>query len=207
MNRRFNIGIDCDGVLADFTLKFTTLLKEMFPHLPFEPFGEDFPRTSWDFASDPGLGIRREYEAGAWRRIKETEGWWEEMPFLLSTNARLTLLRVANRHNVYVITSRVQTEGSSLVRQTMTWLQDYLGLEHAAVIIAREKGPVAKALKLDWFLDDKPQNCQDVAEMTEDCRVFLKSAPYNLNFADYRIGRVEDLEMFLRLIESAEANR
>jgi hypothetical protein len=42
-----------------------------------------------------------------------------------------------------------------------------------------EKGPMARALKYDFFIDDRPRNCEDIKKALPDCKVFLKDSSHN----------------------------
>jgi hypothetical protein len=68
--------------------------------------------------------------------------------------------------------------------------------------VEKNKGPLAEALKLDYFLDDKPENCEDVNDCAPGCRVFLREWPWNSNIpTNWNIGTVKNLRDFIQIVE------
>ena len=110
-------------------------------------------------------------------------------------------------HDLYFITDRFDTKGLSATRQTVDWIAYYLvGRPPAGVIVAKKKGPVAAALGLDAFLDDKPENCLDVCDAVPNCRVYLCTLPHNLSYKQIDgnyLPRVADFNEFAKLILEA----
>lgn len=88
----------------------------------------------------------------------------------------------------------------SPLKQTKYWLYVNALVQSPNVLIAKDKGAVAKMLQLDAFFDDRPKNCVDVLEAMPNALVILCDCMHNQDFSDPRIPRLNDLKEFLNLI-------
>jgi hypothetical protein len=180
------IGIDVDGVLSDTLVA----IHRKFP--------------GWDTSKGWYGGFTKEQFDAVWNDAKNTENFWLCIPVVQGLSRRL-MIDLNEVHDLYFITDRFDTKGSSAARQTKDWLDFEVlrGRTPAGVIVAKNKGPVAAALGLDMFIDDKPDNCVDVINAVPSCRVYLCSLPHNLSFANGDIPRVADFNEFAKLILEA----
>lgn len=175
-NERLKIGLDLDGVLAAFSPKFVEMANEMFGYsLKAEN------QTEWDHTC---LGLSKKEEDAVWEVINTTPNWWyHELPALPETNL---ITEVARRHTVYFITNRNQTKvGMSIEEQSAHWVRRNFWIPNPTVIVTKQKGKVADALLLDYFIDDKLENCLDVAKHS-NTTVYLHDAPYNSDNRGHR---------------------
>lgn len=176
------IVCDIDGVLADFNTPYIDLIRELT--------GKTLPRPSatypdtWNYHYDDKLGPNKltPSEAGrVWDHIKNSN-FWVHLPPMDQTLRTLEKLRVMRLqgHEIYFLTSR---PGADAKLFTEIWLKGY-GMANPTVLIAPSdysKGQICKALQADIFIDDKPNNCAEVALATVKVgtRIFLVDAPYN----------------------------
>jgi len=168
-------GIDVDGVLADFVGGFSTQIAE---------FGYTINPDSW------GLGLTKEQEQTGWNMVTVNLNFWTGLDVLNQfPHERVKLTDV-----VYFITKRKQTPGRSTDRETALWLRDKQGIELPTVLAIPNKGEVCRALKVEAFIDDKPENCWDVMDESPATKVFLMNQPWNQ--WDTRVTRVHTLEEF-----------
>lgn len=186
------IGCDIDGVLADFNTAFIDLIKRQT--------GIQFPRPSstypdtWNYHRPL---VAKFQEDALWEHIKTT-GFWGQLHALPGAVEALTMLdKVRRDHDIYFITSRPGNRAKWLSEQWLSWH----GFFQATVLIADEKGPVAKGLMLDIFVDDKPENIVDVAEARKKTRCYLINRPYNqmLQSLNQQITRVDTLNQVIDL--------
>lgn len=180
------IGIDMDGVLCDFTNAARLLMVCLF--------GKPTPdkiQTSWNFES---LGLTPHEEKRLWKHIDLTPNWWEDsIKRLPSTN----LLELADKnHDLFFITNRKPSTGHSIVHQTKLWLVMNTGLFIPTVIVTKQKGRLAETLGLNYFIDDKPENCQDVYSNSPNTKVYIQDATYNQGALPH-ISRANSLNHFL----------
>ena len=182
------IGIDVDGVLSDTLVA----IHRKFPE--------------WDTSKGWYGGFTKEQFDAVWADAKNEENFWLTIPVVQGLSHRL-MVDLNDAHDLYFITDRFDTKGLSATRQTVDWIAYYLvGRPPAGVIVAKKKGPVAAALGLAAFLDDKPENCLDVCDAVPNCRVYLCTLPHNLSYKQIDgnyLPRVADFNEFAKLILEA----
>ena len=165
-------AIDCDGVLADFNTPFIALVKEQ-TGIELPAPSATYPNT-WNYHRAAGVNAKQ--DAQLWAYIKESD-FWETLPPTKDCAAAIARLRECRGEGdeIYFITSR---PGKYAKHLTEFWL-DAQGYECPTVLISSDKGPVCQGLEVDVFVDDKIDNCNEVADCCDDARVFLLDAPYN----------------------------
>lgn len=190
------LGIDIDGVLANFTDSYAALLTERT--------GIQFPKNSAEWPTvwywDRAAGVQKADESAVWNRIKNGDFWrhLRALPEASETLSTLSESAYRNGNEVYFITTR---PGQHAKRLTENWLIAN-GYEGSPTVLIAEneaaKGLAAKALALDVFIDDKPENCEQVVKATAveeivgpgyaamrtgkvsyPTHVYLLDAPYN----------------------------
>jgi 5'(3')-deoxyribonucleotidase len=191
MARRLKVGIDMDGVVNDFVSAFREEAEILFD-IKLPEFS-----TSWDFEN---WNLSKAQYNKLWNHVKNSEDW-----FYLKPNPFACVHEVLpwfeSKHEPYFITTRMQTKGLPILKQTAMYLGD-LGLQFPQVIVTKDKGLVAAALKLDAFVDDKIENLEDIALYAPECKVFLMTRTYNEDFViPSRWSRVDSLSEFSDKIE------
>jgi uncharacterized HAD superfamily protein len=174
-----NIGVDVDEILSDFTGAFTRRASEVLG------ISRDCSEwDDWDIAT--ALRITKDQEKQVWKSVlashtfNETLGECVRAPGLARYLGRLAERRMAK---VTFITARAEhVEGIAPVQwQTAKWLRNH-GFEYPTVMVSFNKGPLAAALELDVFIDDKFDNCRQVKEARPECRVFMPVYLYNQRY-------------------------
>lgn len=185
------IGIDVDGILADFNYSYCKLAVEvtgrnLFPQLPYAP-------PCWDYLQP--LGYTPEEEKAIWGVIIASDSFWKGLWPYQDTDTVLKRLTTRWDDDIYFITNR---PGKQAKIQTEVFLFNH-GYTHPTVLVSGDKGPVAKGLKLDYFIDDKPSNCIDVADGSKETKVFMLNCTWNTSniFAIEDITRVTSVGEFL----------
>lgn len=173
------LGVDIDGVLANFFIGYENLIVEIAGE---DKFPKDTLPPTWNWPEH--YGYSKEIVAEAWKRIKTSEDFWLGLPALPGADQFLQRLS-ATKHEVYFITDR---PGNNPQWQSANWLW-VGGYEHAAVIVTggQLKSVIANALQLDVFIDDKPGNIMDLAECFLG-RTFMLAYPYNAHTAKHAAG-------------------
>lgn len=168
------IGIDIDGVLADFTKSFNALVRAEFGiELPY-------PAPTWQWHREGG--VTKQQDNQLWNIIKTTHFWATLVPLpgAIEVIQRLDQLS-HDGHDVYFITSR---PGKLAKFHTEWWLKSY-GMNFPTVLVTSDKGPVVQGLGLNIFIDDKPENNAEVIAAVAQASsgklpsVYLLDAPYN----------------------------
>lgn len=99
-----------------------------------------------------------------WEHVKKIENFWTTLselePGIISRIARASLER---RWEVIFLTTRPATAGELVQLQSQRWLEAH-GFQYPSVyVVQRSRGKIADALQLDAFVDDRPENCLDIA--------------------------------------------
>jgi hypothetical protein len=71
-------------------------------------------------------------------------------------------LMLRHRWEVFFITQRPFTEGETVQRQTQRWLVAQGFDLPTVLVLSGSRGAAAKAIRLDYHVDDNSQNCFDV---------------------------------------------
>lgn len=177
-------------VLGDYVKRFVEdsrlLLKK--PKKGYVQTHYYFTECGWTAQEEKQIQAKQKAQYNFWRQI-------EKMPNTGDLKKR------AKDLELFFVTARFNTDGAPMIYQTADWLQDQYGIRDAYVVSATKKGPVAASIDAEYAIDDKPQNCIEIAQAVSSCKVFLQDAPYNRDFKDKRIERVASLNEFLKKIK------
>lgn len=184
------IAVDLDGTLADMESALEREAEHVFgPYLDLRvSLGVRPEGTSGAEAPDPTSGspaMRRVAQAPGgrrltdrqqrqlWARVREIDNFWRSLKEIeAGTISRLAEAAAAHRWEVIFLTQRPPSGGETAQVQTQRWLEDH-GFELPSVyVLTGSRGRVAAALELDAVIDDRPENCLDVASESH-ARPFL----------------------------------
>lgn len=163
------VGFDMDGVLADFSSAFRDIETRLFgagSALPAEA-PEVEARQEEEAASQGPAGAspresRRRRDA-VWKVIHETPDFWMTLrPHDPMAVRRIHEMMLRRRLEVFFITQRPATVGQTVQRQTQQWLRQQGFDLPSVLVISGSRGAAAGAIRLDYHVDDSPQNCLDV---------------------------------------------
>jgi len=175
------IGVDLDGVLADFASAYRSVKAQLalegiagaLPEAPLIDTDDDGECGVGEPLPGPGRGLRLPRAVAGkqggdkgdsvWERICRTENFWSTLaPIHPAVIPRLNRLARTRRWDVYFITRRPETAGESVQRQTHRWLVAQ-GFDTPSVLVVRgPRGTLAGALNLDFMIDDSHTGCVDV---------------------------------------------
>lgn len=162
------LAIDVDGVLAEFDGSFAALLEEQTgrPCRILEP-----DRWEWPHA----LGFSKPEEERAWQYISEHPNWWATLQSYEDSDVDFRAVE-RDGHDIYFVTAR-RTPFARFY--TANWLRDVYTLYDAAVILSNDKGLICRALRIDAFLDDRPEHCIDVRLVSPKTKSYLRKRSHN----------------------------
>lgn len=176
------IACDLDGTLADMDAALQEEAERLFgpdvdvrASLRGRPEGGPASEAPDSTASSPGMRPPLAAASGGtrlsdrqqrqlWARVREIENFWTSLREIEpGAVARLAQAASANRWEVLFITTRPASAGDTTQLQSQRWLEAH-GFELPSVfVVSGSRGRIASALTLDAVLDDRPENCLDVA--------------------------------------------
>ena len=128
---------------------------------PPQPKPEDDQTTT--LALDE-LHLTARQQSQLWDHVKQIENFWTTLselePGIISRIAKAASDR---RWEIIFLTTRPSTKGELVQLQSQRWLEAH-GFQYPSVfVVQRSRGKIADALHLDAFVDDRPENCLDIA--------------------------------------------
>jgi uncharacterized HAD superfamily protein len=173
------IGFDLDGTVADM---YSTLHEEAI-----KLFGEEVvsksevkkappapdsvdgvmtpaPEDSTGSLAMEELHLTARQQMQLWDHVKKIENFWTRLPELEpGIIARIAKAAHERQWEIIFLTTRPSTAGEITQLQSQRWL-DAHGFRYPSVmVVQRSRGKIADALQLDAFVDDRPENCLDIA--------------------------------------------
>ena len=141
------LGIDVDGVLADFQTALGSVSQDLH-------------------GVEPGLVASRDRQTielkRAWRRIIRTPNWWTTLAaYEPEQIARLYELARRHRWEVSFLTKRPGTRGDTVQVQTQWWIERQGFYLPSVATVPSSRGEIAQALRLDLIVDDQLVECAD----------------------------------------------
>jgi 5'(3')-deoxyribonucleotidase len=182
MQSALRIAFDMDGTLADLSSAYAEVEERLFGAVDLdakhpepeareaeqhnEQAGEAPSRSDVERRADDRRAISRmasHHRERVWSAIESTPDFWTTLK-PLENGAVQRLYDLTGEHNweVFFITQRPATAGGTVQSQTHRWLVEQ-GFKTPSVIpLSGGRGKAASALRLDYLVDDTPQNCVDV---------------------------------------------
>ncbi|HWH77624.1 MAG TPA: hypothetical protein VNT76_09650 [Candidatus Binatus sp.] len=192
------IALDIDGVLADFVSPFLQLLERRIGGGPIDPATITDP----NFQHHPFLTKEIIYDCMV--NASYDPEFWRVLAPLASAEQWQSLNRVSSDNEVVFITHRWVRDTYDINAVTCDWLRRH-GIESPVVHFTQEKkSELVRQFKIELFVDDRHENCEDVATQTQAV-VMMPHRPYNQRFEHPKVQRIQDLtEMFDYLASKAE---
>jgi hypothetical protein len=214
------LGFDMDGVLADLNAALVREALRLFPGLDIRP-GADAsvapPAVDADGVDglDPAettpasLPLTRRQERQLWDAVKRIPNFWETLdetePGIVRRLAETARLR---RWEVMFLTSRPRTDGDIVQVQSQRWLRAH-GFELPSLyVVSTSRGKIAAGLELDVVVDDRPENCLDIAIDSKARAILIWRGDQGAVPASARrlgIGGVESVAACLDLLVEADS--
>ena len=206
------IGFDMDGVLADFAAAYHEVDVRLFGPVALTPAGdpeaEEVERPAAEI--DDPRELRRRHDA-VWDAIRETPNFWETLkPTDPQAVRRIYEMMLRHPWEVFFITQRPATAGSTVQRQTQRWLVRQGFDLPSVLVIPGSRGAAAGALRLDYHVDDSPNNCVDVKSESGAKPILIVPDGDEAAVANARklgIGSARTIADGLDILEQASAAR
>ncbi|MBY0492881.1 MAG: hypothetical protein K2Y23_01580 [Cyanobacteria bacterium] len=110
------------------------------------------------------LHLTSRQQSQLWDHVKQMENFWTTLPELEpGIISRIAKTAHDRRWEIIFLTTRPATAGDLVQIQSQQWLAAH-GFPYPSVfVVQRSRGRIADALHLDAFVDDRPENCLDIA--------------------------------------------
>ncbi|MGE3957896.1 MAG: hypothetical protein AB7H96_14350 [Vicinamibacterales bacterium] len=169
------LAFDLDGTVADMHSALAREARRLFPDIDpsavprsVSPDGNPAegdtgaPQADDSRLSIGNLSSRQQREL--WKAVCDQENWWETLDEIEPGSlARLYRLVCDRKWELMFVTSRPETRGDTAQAQSYRWLAAR-GYETPSIFVVHgSRGKIASALALDVLVDDRPENCLDVA--------------------------------------------
>jgi hypothetical protein len=169
------LAFDLDGTLADMQGALALVARDLFPGIdpatlprstaavdgPAREAGDAPPSQESQFSTQ---SLTPRQQRDLWKAACGTVNFWESLreiePGVL---ARLYRMMQERRWEVIFLTSRPETEGDTAQAQSHRWLAAHGFPTPSVFVVHGSRGKIAAALALDVLVDDRPENCLDVA--------------------------------------------
>ncbi len=165
------VGIDLDGVLADFTFGWRQLAARLFGDEDGLTVHSTGGQKDWYFISD-------EQAKKMWAEIDASNTWWSSLECLIGLGEITDVHRVAEEFEIIYLTSRDPVRSPSCKGQTLLWLYDN-GLPQGRLEFASNKPAFwdAHEGELVGHLDDSPAILQSMRDAGYN--IYARDWPYN----------------------------
>ena len=184
------VGMDIDGVVADFLPAFLRFVEKKTGNgpIPAETI------TDFDFKQHPVLTEAIVEECMV--AISYDPDFWHGLSSLLSPSEWEALEGLGRKGELVFITHRYERDTYDIHRVTCDWLRSH-GISAPVVHFTQEsKANLVEQLGVKLFVDDRHENCQEVAERTQ-ATVIMPHRLYNQSFIHPRVKRIRSFNELL----------
>lgn len=222
------IAFDMDGTLADLSSAYAELEERLFGAAEVEheqpaPEGREVEQRKGEGVT-PSAGLKSrssdrrsspryttQHRDRVWREIEATPNFWTTLK-PIDDRAVARLYQLTGEHNweVFFITQRPATLGGTVQWQTHKWLVEHGFLTPSVIPLSGGRGKAASALRLDYLVDDTPQNCVDVLSDSSTRAILLVDSDDPLSATSARrlgIGTAQNIQEVLDLLVQATTAR
>jgi hypothetical protein len=163
------VAFDLDGTIADMQSVVRAEAERVFGRSspqgndgePAEPEGEEQDMSA---AVTAELTLTRAQQSQLWEHLAGIENFWRELPETVpGIVARIAEAARVRRWDVIFLTTRPPVAGETVQVQSQQWLQAHGFAFPSVFVVQRSRGKIAGALELDAVVDDRPENCLDIA--------------------------------------------
>jgi len=178
------VAFDLDGTLADMEQVLRREAAELFPNgTSSEPLEsgetEDARAAAGTPRPDP---THFDLTPSEWRRlwahVRRTEDFWLSLPEIdKGIVAHIATLATTRRWEVIFLTTRPKVRGQTTQAQSQKWLEAHGFPRPSVFVVQRSRGLIAHALELDAVVDDRLENCVDVALESKAAAILVRPFP------------------------------
>ena len=195
------LGIDIDGVLANFDERFVNILRNSFGiKIP-----ADFQPSNWAWNDVPGMSP--ELMDAAWAKIDSTPCFWESLkPYPDIVDMAEFFHEHADKlYEIYFITARKDGVGRGTREQSERWLRENLINPKQTITVlpvksGLDKAEVMYALQINYSIDDHAPTVTNNKSI-KNHNAYLINRPWNQDGKFYNLKIVNNLKEFFNEVE------
>lgn len=163
------VAFDLDGTIADMHAALRQVARDLFAvdqsaasdRPDNQPTTGEEPETT---AAISQLPLTARQQVQLWDQVKTIENFWTGLRELEpGIVARIASVSAKRRWEVLFLTTRPLVAGDTVQTQSQRWLHAHGFPFPSVFVVHRSRGRIADALQLDAVVDDRPENCLDVA--------------------------------------------
>jgi uncharacterized HAD superfamily protein len=181
------VGLDIDGVLADFISPFLRVLEMRVGN------GAITPATVMDLNFEKHAFVTEQAVLECIEEVSNDPAFWQELAPLPSSEHWKALEALSRQQTLVFVTHRHERQSYSIQQVTRNWLKKHGVSDPVVYFTQTYKSELIRKLKIDLFVDDRHENCRDAAENTE-ALVLMPHRSYNQTFNHPRVRRIPDLD-------------
>ncbi len=187
------VGLDIDGVLADFLSPFLGVVERKIGNGPIPPESV----TDFNFKEHPQL--KEAIVGQCLEEVSDSPRFWRDLKPLITLDEWRKLSDLSRENNLVFITHRYERGTHSIRDVTCAWLKSYGISEPVVHFTQQPKARLIQDLGVSLFVDDRHENCEDAATRTT-ATVLMPDRTYNQAFAHPRVKRIWNFsELFAHL--------
>lgn len=164
------VAFDLDGTIADMHAGLRKEAERLFGDAAVSKVvqkevqadaAENEPESKQVMAE---LHLTARQQAQLWDHVRTVENFWSSLPEIEpGIVARIAHIASVRRWEILFLTTRPAVAGETTQLQTQRWLEAHGFPLPSVFVVQRSRGKIADALHLDALVDDRPENCLDVA--------------------------------------------
>ena len=177
------VGLDIDGVLADFLTPFLEVVERETGNGPISP--ESI--TDFRFKEHPYL--KEAIVLKCMDEVSNTAAFWRDLKPLITPAEWRKLSELSRENRLVFITHRYERDTYNIHDVSCGWLERYGIINPAVYFTQAPKASLIQDLGVSLFVDDRHENCEDVATQTA-ATVLMPDRTYNQSFTHPRVKRI-----------------
>lgn len=212
------IAFDLDGTLADMASALAAEAEKLFGHvsarLDVDDAASPQPSDNARESVTPVLSrliLTDPQRAKLWRRVEKIPDFWttlaETEPGIV---ARIAAIAAERRWDVIFLTTRPLVAGATTQLQSQQWLDAHGFRWPSVFVVKRSRGRIADALGLDAVVDDRTENCIDVATQSKAHAILVHPGSDDAPFPGARqlgvrvVGSISDALALLQKLDDGK---
>ena len=166
----FRVAFDLDGTIADMHVVLRREAERLFGEAELSTVVEQSGAEAGSADEPENVKVMAELhltgrqQMQLWEHVKTIENFWSGLPEMEpGIVARIAQAAMSRRWDVIFLTTRPLVAGETVQIQSQRWLEAHGFPLPSVFVVHRSRGKIAEALELDAVVDDRPENCLDVA--------------------------------------------